>query len=126
MKRMWMWIFLAIAGTGLFLAAWRTSRAGYESAPYQVVREDGDRLLGAGRARLRSGRLFHCLDELGALGLPLYVSLSRKDFIGAVLAGSWEERLPAGERVMHTIMAIVYGAFLAHLLPQVLQWLSQP
>ena len=36
------------------------------------------------------------LGELRALGLPLYVSLSRKDFIGAVLAGSWEERLPAG------------------------------
>lgn len=31
-------------------------------------------------------------------------------------------RLPAGERVMHTIMAIVYGAFLAHLLPQVFRW----
>ena len=31
------------------------------------------------------------LGELGDLGLPLYVSLSRKDFIGAVLAGSWEE-----------------------------------
>ena len=36
------------------------------------------------------------LGELRALGLPLYVSLSRKDFIGAVLAGSWEERLAAG------------------------------
>ena len=35
------------------------------------------------------------LGELRALGLPLYVSLSRKDFIGAVLAGSWEERWPA-------------------------------
>ena len=34
------------------------------------------------------------LGELRELGLPLYVSLSRKDFIGAVLAGSWEERLP--------------------------------
>ena len=32
------------------------------------------------------------LPELRALGLPLYVSLSRKDFIGAVLAGSWESR----------------------------------
>jgi dihydropteroate synthase len=40
-----------------------------------------------------------------ALGLPLYVSLSRKDFIGAVLAGSWEERLPAGEREWGTVAA---------------------
>lgn len=35
-------------------------------------------------------------------------------------------KLPAGERIMHTIMAIVYGAFLAHLLPQVLEWSRQP
>jgi len=46
------------------------------------------------------------LPELRALGLPLYVSLSRKDFIGAVVAGSWEERLPAGEREWGTVGAI--------------------
>jgi dihydropteroate synthase len=45
------------------------------------------------------------LDELGALGLPLYVSLSRKDFIGAVLADSWERRLPASEREWGTVAA---------------------
>jgi dihydropteroate synthase len=45
------------------------------------------------------------LGELKALGLPLYVSLSRKDFIGAVLAGSWEERWPAGEREWGTVAA---------------------
>ncbi|HET7591369.1 MAG TPA: dihydropteroate synthase [Solirubrobacterales bacterium] len=45
------------------------------------------------------------LGELRALGLPLYVSLSRKDFIGAVLAGSWEERLPAAEREWGTVAA---------------------
>jgi dihydropteroate synthase len=46
------------------------------------------------------------LPELRALGLPLYVSLSRKDFIGAVVAGSWEERLPAGEREWGTVAAV--------------------
>ncbi len=46
------------------------------------------------------------LGELRALVLPLYVSLSRKDFIGAVLAGSWEERLPAGEREWGTVAAV--------------------
>ncbi len=46
------------------------------------------------------------LGELRALGLPLYVSLSRKDFIGAVLAGSWEDRLPAGEREWGTVAAV--------------------
>lgn len=45
------------------------------------------------------------LGELRSLGLPLYVSLSRKDFIGAVLAGSWEERLPAREREWGTVAA---------------------
>ena len=46
------------------------------------------------------------LPELRSLGLPLYVSLSRKDFIGAVLAGSWEERLPASEREWGTVAAV--------------------
>jgi dihydropteroate synthase len=46
------------------------------------------------------------LGELRSLGLPLYVSLSRKDFVGAVLAGSWEERLPAAEREWGTVAAV--------------------
>jgi dihydropteroate synthase len=46
------------------------------------------------------------LGELRALGLPLYVSLSRKDFIGAVLASSWEERLPASDREWGTVAAV--------------------
>jgi dihydropteroate synthase len=46
------------------------------------------------------------LPELRSLGLPLYVSLSRKDFIGAVLAGSWQERWPAGEREWGTVAAV--------------------
>jgi dihydropteroate synthase len=46
------------------------------------------------------------LGELRGLGLPLYVSLSRKDFIGAALAGSWDERWPAGEREWGTVAAV--------------------
>jgi dihydropteroate synthase len=46
------------------------------------------------------------LTELRELGLALYVSLSRKDFIGAVLAGSWERRLPAAEREWGTVAAV--------------------
>jgi len=34
--------------------------------------------------------------------------------------------LPAGERIMHTVMAIVYGAFLANLVPQLLAWSKTP
>src|SRR4051795_2211230 len=44
--------------------------------------------------------------ELRALGLPLYVSLSRKDFVGAVLAGSWERRLAPAEREWGTVAAV--------------------
>jgi dihydropteroate synthase len=59
------------------------------------------------------------LGELKELGRPLYVSLSRKDFLGAVLAGSWEERLPAGERewatAAATALAVVAGADLLRL-----------
>jgi dihydropteroate synthase len=54
------------------------------------------------------------LGELKALGRPLYVSLSRKDFLGAVLAGSWEERLPASGREWATAaavtLAVAHGA----------------
>lgn len=46
------------------------------------------------------------LPELRELGPALYVSLSRKDFVGAVLAGSWEERLPAAEREWGTVAAL--------------------
>src|SRR5262249_6798623 len=34
--------------------------------------------------------------------------------------------LPAGERIMHTIMAIVYGAFLANLVPHLVDWSAAP
>jgi hypothetical protein len=34
--------------------------------------------------------------------------------------------LPAGERVMHSLMAIIYGAFLANLLPQMVAWAGRP
>ncbi|MGH2926384.1 MAG: dihydropteroate synthase [Solirubrobacterales bacterium] len=46
------------------------------------------------------------LGELRRLGRPLYVALSRKDFLGAVLAGSWEERAPAAEREWATAGAV--------------------
>ena len=49
--------------------------------------------------------LLRRLGELRALGRPLFVALSRKDFLGAVLAGSWEERLAADEREAATLAA---------------------
>lgn len=41
MKRMWLWIFIAVVGVGLLVAGCQATRAGYESAPYKVVRSDG-------------------------------------------------------------------------------------
>jgi hypothetical protein len=35
-------------------------------------------------------------------------------------------RLPAGERGMHAVMGIVYGAFLAFLIPQMIEWATLP
>jgi dihydropteroate synthase len=59
------------------------------------------------------------LAELKELGRPLYVSLSRKDFLGAVLAGSWERRAPAGDREWATAagvtLAVTAGADLLRL-----------
>jgi dihydropteroate synthase len=59
------------------------------------------------------------LGELKELGRPLYVSLSRKDFLGAALAGSWEERAPAPARewatAAATALAVAAGADLLRL-----------
>ena len=59
------------------------------------------------------------LDELHALGRPLFLALSRKDFLGAVLAGSWEDRLPARDRewatAAATALAVEAGAELVRL-----------
>jgi DNA gyrase inhibitor GyrI len=41
MKRMWLWIFIAAVGVGLLVAGCQATRAGYESAPYRVVRSSG-------------------------------------------------------------------------------------
>ncbi len=58
--------------------------------------------------------LLRRLGELREHGRPLFVALSRKDFLGAIAAGSWEERLPAEERGPATIaaaaLAVAQGA----------------
>jgi dihydropteroate synthase len=45
------------------------------------------------------------LGELRELGRPLFVALSRKDFLGAIGAGSWEDRLEPDERGPATLAA---------------------
>ena len=58
--------------------------------------------------------LLRRLGELRELGRPLFVALSRKDFLGAIAAGSWEDRLPAEERgpatIAATALAVAQGA----------------
>jgi dihydropteroate synthase len=46
------------------------------------------------------------LGELRELGRPLFVSVSRKDFLGAVLAGSWEGRVAPERREWATCAAV--------------------
>jgi dihydropteroate synthase len=50
-------------------------------------------------------RVLARLEELRVAERPLYVSLSRKDFLGAVLEGSWEDRAPASQREWATAAA---------------------
>jgi dihydropteroate synthase len=50
------------------------------------------------------------LGELRALGRPIFISLSRKDFIGAILAGSWERRRAAADRGAGTLAAATIAA----------------
>ncbi len=46
------------------------------------------------------------LGELRELGRPLYVSLSRKDLLGAAITGSWERRGEASDREWGTAAAV--------------------
>ena len=59
----------------------------------------------------------------------LFVALLLTE-IAITLADFLEEdrirKLPPGERVMHAIMGIVYGLFLAYLLPNALRWMREP
>lgn len=50
------------------------------------------------------------LGELRPLGRPLFISLSRKDFLGAVIAGNWERRLGAAQRGAGTLAAASIAA----------------
>jgi len=54
------------------------------------------------------------IGELRALERPLYLALSRKDLLGAVLAGSWKGRAHAEEREAATLaattLAVAQGA----------------
>jgi dihydropteroate synthase len=58
--------------------------------------------------------LLRRLGELREFGRPLFVALSRKDFLGAVITGSWDGRAPAEDREWATAaaatLAVAQGA----------------
>jgi dihydropteroate synthase len=54
--------------------------------------------------------LLRRIGELRELGRPVFMALSRKDFLGAVLAGSWEGRLQAEDRGPATLAATALAA----------------
>jgi dihydropteroate synthase len=59
------------------------------------------------------------LGELRSLGRPVFLALSRKDFLGAILSGSWEARAePAAceaATLAATALAVADGAELLRL-----------
>lgn len=54
--------------------------------------------------------------------LLLEIVLTLKDF----LEEDRSRKVPPGERVMHALMGLVYGAFLACLSPMLLTWMRSP
>ena len=83
--------------------------------------------------RLHASRDFAYAVIIGSLGFVTWngylVWILAAFLAGEICITLWDfieedriRRLPAGERAMHAIMGIVYGAFLAYLLPEMAQW----
>jgi hypothetical protein len=83
--------------------------------------------------RLHAARDFAYAIIIGSLGFVTWhgafawVLLAL--LLGEIVITLWDfieedkvRRLPAGERAMHAVMGIVYGAFLACLIPQMIGW----
>lgn len=83
--------------------------------------------------RLHATRDFAYAIIIGTLGFVTwcgaFVWILLALLLGEICITLWDfieedkiRRLPAGERAMHAIMGIVYGAFLAFLIPQMMVW----
>jgi hypothetical protein len=83
--------------------------------------------------RLHASRDFAYAIIIGSLGFVTWQGVFTWVLLGLLFAEIcitiWDfieedkvRRLPAGERAMHAIMGIVYGAFLAFLIPQMIEW----
>lgn len=87
--------------------------------------------------RLHAYRDFAYALLFGSIGWMTWNGLLAGLFLLLLLAEIWitlsdfleEDRTrkqPPGERVMHALMGIIYGTFLAYLLPEVFRWLRLP
>ena len=83
--------------------------------------------------RLHAARDFAYAIIIGSLGFftwnGAFAWILLALLLGEIVITLWDfieedkiRRLPAGERAMHAVMGIVYGAFLAHLLPEIIRW----
>ena len=83
--------------------------------------------------RLHAARDFAYAIIIGSLGFltwnGTFAWLLAALLLGEIVITLWDfieedkiRRLPPGERAMHAIMGIVYGAFLAYLVPALGQW----
>ena len=83
--------------------------------------------------RLHASRDFAYAIIIGSLGFVtwngLFAGVLLALLFGEICITLWDfieedkiRKLPPGERAMHAIMGIVYGAFLAFLIPQMLEW----
>ena len=83
--------------------------------------------------RLHASRDFAYAIIIGSLGFVTWQGAFAWVLLGLLLSEIcitlWDfieedkiRRLPAGERAMHAVMGMVYGAFLAFLTPQMIEW----
>lgn len=113
-----------------FLGAWDT--IWYHEFQQNLSARQG----AATELRLHAARDFAYAILFGSLGWftwnGLWVGVLGAILLFEILITLWDfieedmhRPLPPGERVMHTLLAINYGAFLAHLLPQLMTWSRQ-
>ena len=87
--------------------------------------------------RLHAARDFAYAIIIGSLGFltwdGVYAWVLFGILVAEIVITLWDfieedrvRRLPAGERAMHGVMGIVYGAFLALLVPEMWRWSAEP